>query len=152
MDNSVLIHSVLRARSPDTGLEHSTSQICFITTYHPMQFHSHNLPSLCGQHSLSAIRNTLPHHEKKTQILSVCYSYIALIAFLEPSTLFQAALDTPRMFCHCVIGKVLAALTSEASWVNTLLGAVALGYSICVLKLDIKNSSHTVSITETFLI
>jgi len=72
-DNSVLIQSVLCVHSPDTGLEHSTSQIRFITTQRPMQFRSCDLHSLCRPHSPSAIRNELPRLENTVQILPFAY-------------------------------------------------------------------------------
>jgi len=52
------------------------------------------------------------------------------MAFLDPSTLFQATLDTLLYNILFSGGKILAALTSRALRVTTLLGAVALGYNI----------------------
>ena len=75
----------------------------------------------------STVRNILPHHEKKTPILAVPWFYMALIAFLELSTLFHAALHAPWTFFP-LVRKVLAALTSEGSRVFTLQWAVTLVY------------------------
>jgi len=63
------MHSVSWVHSPDTGIEHSTSQIRFNTTQRPVQFRSCHLPSLCLPHVLSAIRNTLSRLQNTVQIL-----------------------------------------------------------------------------------
>ena len=69
-----------------------------IPLLHTIQFLSLNslyspsstlLTSLCATHSESL--------SEDCSILAIHWPYIALIAFLEPSTLLQAALDTPRM-------------------------------------------------------
>jgi hypothetical protein len=58
----------------------------------------------CRLHSLSAIRNNLSDlSTEECPILAVRRSYIALISFPEPTTLFQATLDTPTMFCPVFI-------------------------------------------------
>jgi hypothetical protein len=84
---------------------------------------SSTLPIRYTQHNASPWKEDCP-------ILVVRWSYIAPIAFLEPSTLFQAALDTVEYSVLFSYGKVLAALKSRALRVATLLVAVALGYNI----------------------
>jgi len=70
-----------------------------IPLLHTIQFLSLNslyslsstlLAVLCATHSDSP--------SEDCSILAINWPYIALIAFLEPSTQFQEALDTPRMF------------------------------------------------------
>jgi len=67
-DNSVLIYSALRAHSPDTGLEHSTSHIGVTRSTHSVS----HLISLYSPSSLSLLcctPHTLSRHDKTDQFL-----------------------------------------------------------------------------------
>jgi len=105
------------AYSTDTGLKHSTSHIFF---------HPHSTLCISSAKSPSLPRPLLslyytPHSDSPchdSPSLAVRWHYVLLIAFLESFPLVQEVSGIP------------AALISEASWVATLLGAVALCYNI----------------------
>ena len=69
-------------------------------------------------------------------VLAICQFYKVLIAFLEPSMLFQAALDIPRMFCPFLVGVGSGSLGFRGLTGRTLLGAVALGCNIIAMILS----------------
>jgi len=104
------------------------------TVFH--RFASPLLNTLCSSPVtifLHSVDNTrYPHYsvsprEEDFPILAVRWSYIALIEFLDPSSMFKSALDPLQYYILFSYG---AALTSRALRVATLLGAVALGYNI----------------------
>jgi len=128
--NSALVHPVLWAHSPDTGLEHSTSQICFTR------------PTLCSSSAQSPLLFII--HSPRSPLC--CAHWIAvtrLSEFFISNGLIYCLLYASNLLCcssQCWVsleysvsflhGKVLAALMSVALRVATLLGADALCYSI----------------------
>ena len=94
-----------------------------------MQFHSYYLPSLCLRNSLSAVHNALPRRERKTVQFLPFVGLIYRLSHLSKLLLFSWQRWIPLESSVLSYEEVLAALTSESSWVVTLLGAVALGYN-----------------------
>lgn len=69
------------------------------------------VPQLWSSFTLSSTlaihytQHTTSPWEEDCPILAIRFSYIVLIPFLKPSTLFQAALDSPRMFYLFLVWK-----------------------------------------------
>ena len=132
-----LIRLSTGSHSSDTGLEHSAPQLRF--TRCTICSSSAKSPSLSAA-LLYFTRPESPWQDRP--FLAVCWSYIALIALLEPSTLYQSVLEfaisfysapaNPRNFSLLVrmVSCVPADLTSEASRIATLLGVVTLCYNM----------------------
>jgi len=109
--------------STDTGLKHSTSQVCSHTrpTLCSSSAKPPSLSTICSPHS--AISHMLTHHNTTVPHLTVRCPCVLLIVCLRPSLLFQLALDIPFSYLP-------SALMSQATHVTTTLGAVALCYII----------------------
>ena len=121
--SSVLIHSVLQAHSPDT-----VPHIFATLIRNVLSISTVTVSTLSSTLAIRYSPNTVSAEE--CPILAVRWSYVALIAYLDTSTLSRQNWIPLKCSVLFLYGKVLAALTSWALRVFTLLSALALGYNI----------------------